>query len=135
MKKICILNKGENIKKLEFSFNNKFDNKTIYEGDLFFDRYVVIDNGSDDVVIVKNYNPFYIIKGDNLFEWNNLKYSTVAEYENIAIIQKPIGVKYVVKPLESLTDIANKMGVDEQFIIDTNKLKTNKLFVGQVLVI
>lgn len=43
--------------------------------------------------------------------------------------------KYIVKPLDTLDKIATILGVNREYIIEKNKLKTDKLFVGQILLI
>ena len=49
------------------------------------------------------------------------------------ILTKPKSIRYVVSPLETLQDIAFKFGVTTSDIIQNNDLKTEKLFVGQIL--
>ena len=41
----------------------------------------------------------------------------------------------LVKPLDTLDKIATILGVNREYIIEKNKLKTDKLFVGQILLI
>ena len=140
MKKICLLNKGENIKKLEYIFDEKFLNTDIYENELIDnERYLVLSEGREDIVIVKNYNPFFIKKksGENgIIDYYANGYDVIEDNcSQYLILQKPVGVKYVVKPLEQLESIAQKFGVDVDYIMESNKLKTQKLFVGQVLII
>ena len=49
------------------------------------------------------------------------------------ILSKPKSIRYIVKPTDNLTDIANKFGVNVDDIVESNNLNTEKLFVGQVL--
>lgn len=42
-------------------------------------------------------------------------------------------LKYVVKPLDTLTKICEKFHVEKESIISINNLKTERLFVGQKL--
>lgn len=42
---------------------------------------------------------------------------------------------HIVKPLETLNEIAKSYGLDEETIINNNQLKTNVLFVGQRLLL
>ena len=48
-------------------------------------------------------------------------------------IKKCNHTTHVVKPLETLCDIAKIYGVSETYIIENNNLKTKRLFIGQKL--
>lgn len=41
--------------------------------------------------------------------------------------------RYIVKPLDTIYTIANKYNIDVEVIMDSNSLKSPKLYVGQVL--
>ena len=49
------------------------------------------------------------------------------------ILSKPRSIRYVVSPLETLDEIALKFGVTKIDIMQNNSMKTEKLFVGQIL--
>jgi len=87
--------------------------------------YEIMKDGLDDIIIVKNYEYKQIKLINNLLQDNN---------KNKFIIEKVTnGEKYIVQPLDSLTSIANKFNKDESYIINKNKLKCKKLFIGQIL--
>ena len=70
------------------------------------------------------------IKTNNIIRNN----SNIDFYEGEVIkIVRNIGVKHIVKPMENLSSIANKYGVDIQTIINDNNLTSKRLFVGQSL--
>lgn len=139
MKSICLINSGENIKVLRYIIDNDKINAVVYNDDLIDGvKYVVLEDGKSDIVVVKNYNPLFLIKdvsGCDV-EICNRGYEVVCKDDGgLSLLQKQKGIKYIVKPLEKLSDIARKFGLDEKDIIERNNLKTNMLFVGQVLII
>jgi len=139
MKEIYLLQHGEGLSKVCFKYQNK-TNLKINDEKLFDYNYVELTSGEDDIYIVNNYNPniLYIMgKNDSLIEIMSRGYD-VGDINEIdagdkIIICKPKNIRHVVKPLETLDEISFKYSVNKQEIFKTNKLKTEKLFVGQVL--
>lgn len=41
----------------------------------------------------------------------------------------------MVQPLDTMEKICEKLGIDESYIIEKNNLKTDKLFIGQILMV
>lgn len=139
MKKIYILNKGDSIDKACYEFDIKRDCQ-IKNSEAFNIRYVDIESGTDDVVIVSNYLPYYeyvVKKDDTLMGILSKGYKVYNTRDittgDLIILSKPRSVRYVVKPLEKIDDIAKKFGVATQYIIEVNNLASHKLFVGQIL--
>ena len=138
MKEIYLLNKGDSVRKAQYEYN--IENIEIKNNTTFNFRFVEIENGMDDIVIVKNYLPIYeyIIKDNETYldilsrGFNTEMVSNLQSGDTI-ILNKPKSIRYVVKPLEKLEDIAQNFGVDIKYIIDVNNLLTDKLFVGQIL--
>jgi len=141
MKEVCLLNQGENLKKIVYSLNLKIDLSVKEEKLLDGHRCIVLKEGSDDIVIVRNYNPYFVKKISNdetMLDIYAQGYDLIGagEYNNdYVILNKTSGIKYCVKPLESLEDISHKFGVSKDNIIQTNSLKSEKLFIGQILII
>lgn len=139
MKEIYLLNKGDSINKINYEFktNKKIEksNNKVFDYD-----YAVLNEGNDDIIVVKNYLPVYeyrIKKNESILdllargvEVNNV---TDIRENDLVILSKPKSIRYVVKPLEKLDNISNKFGLDKEYIIETNKLQSDKLFVGQIL--
>ncbi|MGN0961705.1 MAG: LysM peptidoglycan-binding domain-containing protein [Christensenellales bacterium] len=141
MKEICFVNKGDNIQKLSQILGIS-PNSYIEDNKLFDNKYVVINNGEDDIICVKNYSPYFIkkiSKENTLLDIYALGYEIVGnsnpEENDVVVVKKICGVRYIVKPLEKLDDISKKFGVDKTIIMQNNNLITEKLFVGQVLII
>lgn len=142
MKEIVILNKGDNINKLSLSMAGLKNLKPSQDRILGY-RYVEMASGNDDIIVVKNYQPYFVnelTEENTLLDWYARGYNVVGMDDNLGnhdtvVLKKIEGVKYVVSPLEKLEDIARKLGVDKQEIIEKNSLKTEKLFVGQVLIV
>ena len=141
MKEVCVINKGENLKKIEYNTGIIFDLEYLEEKIVSGLRCVEIRQGKDDIIVVKNYNPYIIKKckdNETLLDIYAKGYQLIGgnkyEKDNI-IIKRAEGVKYNVKPLEKIEDIADKFGVSKSYIIATNNLKTDKLFIGQVILI
>lgn len=136
MREICLINKGENIDKIKYRLSlTTIMNYEEYDMDNM--KYFLIEDGSDDIVVVRNYNPFYLGNYNTSIEDLYLNgFTLVGNQEDGGIIYRlPSGIKYNVKPLETIEDIANKFNVTVDYIMEINNLNTNKLFVGQVLLI
>lgn len=139
MKEIYLLNKGDSINKINYECNiskklEKSPNK------VFNYDYVVLEEGNDDIVVVKNYLPVFeyrLQKNENILDLlaRGFEVSNINEIRenDLVILSKPKSIKYVVKPLEKLDNIANKFGLTIEYIMETNKLVSDKLFVGQIL--
>lgn len=139
MREVCFVNSGESVLKLKYKMNVS-TNSIIEEDKLFNHRYITLENGEDDVTVVRNYSPYYLIKNTinhSLLDIYAMGYELLQgdDSEELTIIKKLDGVRYIVKPMEKLDDISFKLGVSKQEIMVNNSLKTDKLFVGQILII
>lgn len=140
MKEICVINQGENLKKIEYNMGIFINKSSIQEMNIRGMRSVILNEGQNNIIVVRNYNPYIIKKQkkeETLLDIYAKGFVVIGdnEYCDEIVIQKSIGVKYNVKPLEKIGDIARKFDVSKDYIMDTNNLKTEKLFIGQVLVI
>lgn len=141
MKRICFVNKGENLHKLQYTIGLSGD-VTIADDKIWDNKYIELEKGLDNIVIVENYQPYHVEKlshENTLLDIYSKGYEVVgnesAEINDLVVIKKMGGVRYIVKPLEKLEDIANKLGVTKEIIMENNNLNNDKLFVGQVLLV
>lgn len=139
MREIYILNKGDSVEKAKFELS--LVGEYVLEKDkILNNNYIEISSGLDDIVVIKNYLPkhvYQVKKGETIMDILSRGFSldsvqSVFEGDKI-IISRPKSIRYVVKPLETLDEISNAFGVDKATIMETNNLKTSKLFVGQIL--
>ncbi len=138
MQEIYILNKGDSIEKIEYEYGSR--EMHLADNTILGKNYVVLDKGSNDIKIVRNYLPKYLYRledGENIidvlsrgFEVHN---GGDVESGDTLVLNRPSSIRYTVKPLESLDDISEKFGVDRDILINNNKLATDKLFVGQII--
>ncbi|MBE5758150.1 MAG: LysM peptidoglycan-binding domain-containing protein [Clostridiales bacterium] len=138
MKEICIINNGENINKIKYMYNDNTLKQSNNKIKGF--NYVELKSGSDDIIVVKNYRPYFIYKmkdGETLLDivakGFNVDNGDNVVANDIVILSKPNSLRHVVKPLETLEKIASKYNILKVDIMTTNNLKTDKLFVGQIL--
>lgn len=138
MREIYLLNKGDSVDKIKYELGVK-DIK-ISEEKIFGYNYAEIEKGAEDVTIVKNYLPIfsYTVKPDDnyldiLARGFKLDNITQVNSGDTVILSKPRSIRYVVSPLETLDEIALKFGVTKVDIMKINGMKTEKLFVGQIL--
>ena len=103
-------------------------------------NYVDLRDGTDDLMIVRNYLPYYeyrVKKNETLMDLLSIGYKVDNTRDlsegDIVILSKPKSIRYVTKPLEKLSDISKKFGISEKYIMETNNLNGDKLFVGQIL--
>ena len=141
MKEVCLINKGENLKKITFTLGINFKKDPIENVILNDKKCIVLKDGEDDIIVVKNYHPHYIKKmssNETMIDIYAMGYDVIGgeeSHNNCVILHRSQGIKYSVRPLERLEDIAERFGVEQDYIIETNSLRTEKLFVGQILII
>lgn len=138
MREIYLMNKGDTLDKIKYELG--VDNITISDEKVFGYKFAEIERGSDDVSIVKNYLPLfsYIVENDDNYLdilARGFKIDSAKEVNSgdTIILSKPRSIRYVVSPLETLDEIALKFGVSKINIMQNNSMKTEKLFVGQIL--
>lgn len=126
--KIC------NVKPETLKFNN--------ENKILGYNYVIVKDGDEDFQIINNYfvPKIYEIKEDDSLEsLQALGYEIVPNEKvnanDIVLLNKISGKRHIVKPLEKLNDIANMYYTSVNEIIKRNNLKSDKLFIGQILYI
>lgn len=138
MREIYLLNKGDSIDKVRYEYSNN----DLYEENykIFGYKFAILNKGTDDITIVKNYLPpikYKVGVNEKLidilsrgFKVDNLN---SVECGDIIILNRPTSLRYVVKPLETLEQIASMYGLNKIDIMRKNELMTEKLFVGQIL--
>ena len=138
MREIYLMNKGDTLDKIKYELG--VDNITISDEKVFGYKFAEIERGSDDVTIVKNYLPLfsYIVENDDNYLdilARGFKIDSAKEVitGDTIILSKPRSIRYVVSPLETLDEIALKFGVSKINIMQNNSMRTEKLFVGQIL--
>lgn len=138
MREIYLLNMGDSIDRVRYEYGDREYELSI---DLVLNkRYITLEKGTDDITIVRNYLPLFEYKlssEENMmdimargFEILNKEDDDIGD---TLLLSKPKSIRYVVSPLENLEDIAKKFGVSKGSIISSNSLRTDKLFVGQIL--
>ena len=138
MREIYLMNKGDTIDKIKYELG--VNNINISDKKVFGYKFAEIEKGSDDISIVKNYLPLfsYVVGSDDNYLdilARGFKIDSAKEVtsNDTIILSKPRSIRYVVSPLETLDEIAMKFGVTKLDIMGNNAMKTEKLFVGQIL--
>lgn len=100
-------------------------------------NYVYVPNKKSGVSLICNFNKDLLVKVDLDDDINNLKkmynLKNNVEVGDMFIVNQ--NEKYVVKPLDTMDKIAEKLGVNKDYIMNKNNLKTDKVFIGQILII
>ena len=124
--------------KLVYKNSENIAIKELYNG---FDAEVITAGNDDGVYYVKNFpkDLIYVIsEGDNI-DYLAKNGIVVNEHDlvinNVIIQPNTFGRSYTVEPLDNLEKISNDFNISKEEIIRINKLKTEKLFVGQRLII
>ena len=124
--KIC------NVKTESLKFNN--------ENKILGYNYAIVKDGDEDFQIINNYfvPKIYEIKEDDSLEsLQALGYEIVPNEKvnanDIVLLNKISGKRQVVKPLEKINDRANMYYTSVNEIIKQNNLKSDKLFIGQII--
>ena len=74
----------------------------------------------------------YSVFCEDLLHLNNITEENVKE-GLLMVIDIPEGKRYVVKPFDTITKIANKFNISEKEILDFNNI--SQIFLGQILYI
>lgn len=105
-----------------------------------------IPKESSKIVVVKNNDREVLleVKPENLQAIDDLIKNKIVvaqsgkgewEVGDKILFKNQSGRQYVARPLDTLQKIANKFGVSVESIVVKNNLKTNKIFIGQKLII
>lgn len=140
MREVYLLNIGDTVDKVKYDCG---DGEYRWGDDKILEKkYMVLNSGSDDVTVIRNYSPLYMCRlkdSQTILDIMSRGFDLVGsqkldiETGDMLILSRPKSVRYVVSPLENLDGIAKKFGVDKSTIVATNNLKSDKLFVGQIL--
>ena len=99
-------------------------------------KVIEIPNNSVDFEVVANLNREFLFKGDyNLVKnsLNKLGFHSKNSNSDVHLFKKTQSNIYVVGVLDNLNAICNKFKLDKNDIIAKNNLKSEKLFIGQIL--
>ncbi len=110
----------------------------LYDEDLGF--YRVVSEGRDDISVICNYPRemvWTINNTDDIKMLNACGYELEGEARvgDCVLAVKSHNKLHIVKPCETVSTLAKLYGITEAELIKQNELKTNKLFIGQTLVI
>lgn len=138
MREIYLLNMGDSIDRVRYEYG---DREYELSGDTVLNkRYITLEKGTDDITIVRNYLPLFEYKlsgEENMMDIMARGFDILNKEDNdigdTLLLSKPKSIRYVVSPLENLEDIAKRFGVSKGSITSSNSLRTDKLFVGQIL--
>lgn len=140
MREVYLLNEGDTLEKVKYDFGD--GGYYMGEDKILGKKYMVLNGGSDDITVIRNYMPLYIShlkENQTVLDIMSKGFNIVAsqskdiEAGDMLILNRPKSVRYVVSPLETLDTISSKFGVEKSTIMSSNNLKTDKLFVGQIL--
>ena len=138
MQEVYLLNPGDTVSKVKFEYPN--NNGVLGIDTIQNKKYMILKDGSGDIRVIRNYLPMYVYKvksGENKIDILSRGFEILGgdcEKEgDTLLIHKPKSIRYVVSPLETLDNIAEKYGVSKYDIMSSNNLFTDKLFVGQII--
>ena len=99
-------------------------------------KVIEIPNNSVDFEVVANLNREFLFKGDYNLVKNSLSklgFHSKNSYGDVHLFKKTKSNIYVVGVLDNLNAICNKFKLDKNDVIAKNNLKSEKLFIGQIL--
>lgn len=98
-------------------------------------NYETITEGSDDIIIVKNYPQRYIYNINKDFDERDILGYKIVEgdtnNDRVILIEKTESRIHVVQPGETLHTLSKKYNVSEESIKKGNKIK--EVFIGQMI--
>lgn len=106
----------------EIKLVSNYEEGCIVDKDL--GAYKIINKGTDDIVIVKNYK-YRCLKCPDV--------SVLSDQSQYKIVDVENRESYIVKPLDTLNSIAKSHNISVEELKKTNELKNDKLFIGQIL--
>ena len=139
MQKVYLLKQNESLEKIAKIYQKNPKDLILSSKKLLNYNYVILENGTDDIILMDNYTPprIHRVLEDDTKESLQAKGFELSkeqiEVDDIILLSKLEGKKHIVKPLETLDNIAYMYFTDKQDIINRNGLKTEKLFIGQIL--
>lgn len=129
---------GDSIDRVRYEYGDR--EYELSEDMVLNKRYITLERGTDDITIVRNYLPLFEYKisvDENMMDIMARGFDILNKEDcdigDTLLLSKPKSIRYVVSPLENLEDIAKRFGVNKGTIISSNNLRTDKLFVGQIL--
>ena len=139
MQKIYLLRENEPLEKIAKIFNQESSSIRKSPNKILGYNYAILEDGASDIILIENYHPpriYKVLESDTKesilskgYEFQNEQ----IEENDIILLTKIEGKKHIVRPLETLENIANSYFIDKADIINRNNLKTEKLFIGQIL--
>ena len=100
-------------------------------------EYIYIQNTKNEVNVLYNYpkDIEVVVDKDDDIEELKRKYGIKHNLNVGDVFIVNSSEKYIVKPLDTFDNIAIKLGVSKEYLMRKNNLKTDKVFVGQILII
>ena len=139
MQKIYLLRENESPEKIAKITGYELNKISIQSSKILGKSYAILEDGTADIILIENYFPPRLHKvqdGETKEYFQSLGYEISKENikeNDIILLTKIEGKKHIVKPLETLENIANQYYTSMQDLIKRNNLKTDKLFIGQIL--
>ena len=139
MQRIYLLKQNESIEKLSKIYNQDPNSIKVCKDKIFGYEYAILNDGTSDIQVIENYYPpiIYKVTEDDTKESLQAQGYELSQNKiepgDIILLKKIEGKKHIVKPLETLENIANMYFMEKMDIIKRNNLKTEKLFIGQIL--
>lgn len=88
-----------------------------------------VEKKSSGILILNNVNYLDLIKDENSVKGDNI----VTKTGDYILVSRCSCEKHVVKPMETIEQIAKKNNLKVDYLVETNSLKSKNLFIGQIL--
>ena len=101
-------------------------------------KTVYIPKRQSDIKVIANLQREYVttLNYDAIkTKFNSLNMMCVNPQDNLKLFVPKQNNIYVVTALDNLNSVCKKLGVEKQKIIQLNNLKSEKLFIGQLLIL
>lgn len=137
MQKIHILYNNDSLEKVALFYKKNKNDIVLSENKFDGYPFFIIENGSDDVLLILNDNKKFCCKLSDNSQFEKIKdnyeviASTGTKKGDYLLLKKSQNFIHIVKPKETIEELAEKYKTSIKEIVEINDLKTNKLFIGQ----
>lgn len=138
MQRVHLINQNESIEKVSVIYGIDSNKIKLSNKKINGSSYFSLSGYDDGIYLLENYHaPFvFTVKNESHNELvsagYDLKTAQISE-DDVLLLQLAQGQKHIVRPLEKLEHIANFYHTPKSEIIKRNHLKTEKLYIGQIL--
>jgi len=138
MQKIYLIKQQESASKVAVLYNMNVHQIKQGSRKIEGHNFYALSGYDDGIYIIENYNQPFILRVQN----QTKEQLTALGYEisqneinkdDVVLLSLKNGKRHIVRPLEKLQEIANRYSVSINDIIKQNNLKTEKLYIGQIL--